>query len=103
MFTTPIQKFARKATFKKSNGQKLQVKIEVEKTTFETGTNIRLECRVEGYPPPHVVWYKNNARIPKSTRIVVENERTLVINRASPIGKLPAPYLPTQCVRYRTL
>ncbi len=60
----------------------------MEKTTFETGANIRLDCRVEGYPPPHVVWYKNNARIPKSTRIVVENEKTLIINRASPIGRL---------------
>ena len=65
----------------------MQVKIDVEKTTFETGANIRLDCRVEGYPPPHVVWYKNNARIPKSTRIVVENEKTLIINRASPIGR----------------
>jgi hypothetical protein len=70
----------------------LQVKIDPEKRSFESGTNIRLECRVEGYPPPRVVWYKNNARIPRSNRIVVENEKTLVINRASPIGTVPMSF-----------
>ena len=65
------------------------MKIDAENTTFETGATIRLECRViAGYPPPRLAWYKNNARIPKSTRIVVEDEKTLIINRASPIGKI---------------
>jgi hypothetical protein len=64
------------------------VKIETENTTFEAGSTIRLACRiVAGYPPPLLTWYKNNARIPKSTRIVVEEEKTLIINRASLIGR----------------
>ncbi len=66
----------------------MEVKTEHENKSYEAGATIRLECRIlAGYPPPSITWYKNNARIPKSTRIVVEEEKVLIINRASPIGR----------------
>ena len=58
----------------------------MESKEFETGQTIRLECKAEGFPIPSIQWLKNNARLPKSTRIYVEDEKTLVVERASPIG-----------------
>lgn len=71
----------------KTQDELFKVEIPLENKTFDTGHNIRLECKVEGFPIPTITWLKNNARLPKSTRIYVEEERFLVINRASPIGK----------------
>ena len=67
----------------------LQYKVEIplEEHTFETGSTIRLECKVEGFPIPTINWFKNNARLPRSRRIYVEDEKFLVIKNASPIGK----------------
>lgn len=55
------------------------------KTTYDSGEEIRIGCQVEGYPVPSVRWMKNNARLPKSQRIFVEEGNTLVIKSASPI------------------
>ena len=72
------------------------------KTIYDSGEEIRIGCQVhwatyssfllspqvEGYPVPSVRWMKNNAKLPKSQRIFVEEGNTLVIKSASPIGKL---------------
>lgn len=63
----------------------IQVSIPMEETNFEFGSEITLSCNVEGYPEPTVKWYKNNAGLPPSERIVVDNDNTLTIKRASPI------------------
>jgi len=55
------------------------------KTTYDSGEEIRIGCQVEGYPVPSVRWMKNNAKLPKSQRIFVEEGNTLVIKSASPI------------------
>ena len=39
-------------------------------------------------PVPQVTWLKNNLRLPSSNRINVEQDNTLVITGATPIGKL---------------
>ena len=43
--------------------------------------------QVEGYPVPSVRWMKNNAKLPRSQRIFVEEDNILVIKSASPIGR----------------
>jgi len=63
----------------------IKVEIPLEEHTFETGSTIRLECKVEGFPIPTINWFKNNARLPRSRRIYVEDEKFLVIKNASPI------------------
>ena len=63
-----------------------QVEISQEAAEYKTGDDIRLECRAEGFPIPSIQWLKNNARLPKSTRIYVEDEKVLVVKNASPIG-----------------
>jgi hypothetical protein len=60
----------------------------LENGTFDTGSDIKLECKAEGFPIPKITWLKNNARLPKSKRIYQKEEKYLIINRASPIGKL---------------
>lgn len=62
----------------------LQVSIPMERTNFEFGSEIEMKCFAEGYPEPQLRWLKNNARLPSSDRIIVQNN-TLVIKRASPI------------------
>merc|ERR1712107_785544 len=54
-------------------------------TTYESGEEIRIGCQVEGYPVPTVRWMKNNAKLPRSQRIFVEEDNILVIKSASPI------------------
>jgi len=54
-------------------------------TTYESGEEIRIGCQVEGYPVPSVRWMKNNAKLPRSQRIFVEEDNILVIKSASPI------------------
>ena len=66
----------------------MQVTIPIDEENFEFGSEITLSCEVEGYPEPVVKWYKNNAGLPSSDRIVVDAHNTLTIKRASPIGKL---------------
>jgi len=63
----------------------ITVEIPTEQHTYDTGSTIRLECQVSGFPIPSLQWLKNNARLPKSKRIFVEDERFLVIKNASPI------------------
>ena len=59
----------------------------MDQTNFEFGSEITLPCNVDGYPEPIVKWYKNNAGLPPSDRIVVDSLNTLTISRASPIGE----------------
>lgn len=63
----------------------IQVAIPMDQTNFEFGSEITLPCNVDGYPEPIVKWYKNNAGLPPSDRIVVDSLNTLTISRASPI------------------
>ena len=59
----------------------------MEETHFSSGSEIEIVCTVNGFPIPKIKWMKNNAGLPRSKRITVENGDTLIINRASPVGK----------------
>lgn len=63
----------------------ITVDVPVDKTEYDAGEDVVLNCQVEGYPVPRVTWLKNNARLPRSQRIVVMEHKTLVIKQASPI------------------
>jgi hypothetical protein len=66
----------------------LTVSVPVDSpANYKAGEEIVMACEVEGYPVPAVAWLKNNAKLPRSARILVRDETTLVIKRASPIGE----------------
>jgi Immunoglobulin domain len=37
--------------------------------TFSVGTDITLDCLVEGYPTPKVTWYKDSVALVPSNRV----------------------------------
>lgn len=63
----------------------ISVMVPLARTEYEAGEDISISCEVEGYPVPRVTWLKNNARLPRSDRIVVNDPNTIIIKRASPI------------------
>ena len=65
------------------------------KPYLETSLN---GTQVEGYPVPSVRWMKNNAKLPRSQRIFVEEDNILVIKSASPIGR----FLLKKCLMLRS-
>lgn len=48
--------------------------------TFAVGSEIQIQCDVQGYPTPTVTWYKNDEEIYPSQRV-----------RISGTGKIKAP------------
>ena len=64
-----------------------------EELNSPSGAEVRILCDVDGFPVPQVTWLKNNLRLPSSNRISVEQDNTLVITGATPIGELQ----PTKC------
>jgi len=63
----------------------IKVTIPDKDSNYEFGSDITLSCETEGYPEPTVRWYKNNAGLPVSDRIIVDSNNVLTIKRASPI------------------
>lgn len=45
---------------------------------YPTSRNARFNCKVEGYPPPIVVWYKDGIRVQPNGRVKVLDQEPLV-------------------------
>lgn len=50
--------------------------------TFQSGNSLSIKCRVNGFPAPSIMWYREGFPLQLSERIIVKEGGELVINNA---------------------
>jgi len=53
-----------------------------ERTSYSVGSEIAINCDVQGYPEPRVTWYKDESRIIADNRIQLTSNYTVIIGNA---------------------
>jgi hypothetical protein len=52
----------------------VQANVSLTRTVYPIGSDISIPCDVDGYPIPHVVWYKDEQLLEPSERIHITGE-----------------------------
>ncbi|PSN47564.1 hypothetical protein C0J52_19332 [Blattella germanica] len=61
----------------------VQTTISLTRTVYPIGSDISIPCDVDGYPIPHVVWYKDDELLEPNERIQITENHRLRIVRAN--------------------
>lgn len=52
----------------------VKVNVSLEQTQFPESSDISIPCTVDGYPIPHVLWYKDDKLIETDNRIKISGK-----------------------------